>query len=232
MSSATAIDSVLTELQRLGYEVSAVDVNSRATVRSNQVVMALRFGGRVDGAADTTVATLDVEIDVGGDLGSDRLRRWRITRTFSVDHQCVRAIRIDAVFTLCGDISSSFVQREGGACLAMMQLLVADAKETLHGLRVSKCPTQASGPVVHVDVKVVGDVAAGRSGLIRADGAVPEMTSEARAIRLVICDELASMVLPELLTLGAAGVVTARSQPRLPHPQATAERGALIINSQ
>src|SRR5262249_34447195 len=147
--------------------------------------MVLRFGEHVEGTGRETVAGLELKIEMRGDIETGKLRRWRITKTFTPRQASLLAIQLDVVLTLAGDLDSDFVKYEGRAGLAMMRSVITDARAVIEGLRPKKY-SAVQGPIVHAEVRVAGEIATGRCGLVPTAGGRPIVSPEARAARLVI----------------------------------------------
>lgn len=204
------MERILAEFGRHGYGTEMVAVSLASTERLDSALAVLRFGDRVDDVASGAVAGVDVRIDMSGDICNGRLRRWRITKTFPVRHASMQAIDLDAVVTLRGDISADFVRRQGKVGLMMMRSSIDDAEGTLGDLRPTACARDARGPIVHIEVKMVGDIAIARSGLVRTGDGGQAVTLEARAVRSMICDRLARWILPEIAIVTAAALAKAQ----------------------
>ncbi|CAN0149301.1 unnamed protein product, partial [Phaeothamnion confervicola] len=188
MSAAPASVPVATDLleglRRQGYDVTYVALNPAFTKRPHGATTLVRFGKQSGDAGKDAAAEIDVTIDVLGNLSTRSLRRWRVTKTFALGYDCLQAIRFNAVVTLSGDLTAQFVGREGSAGCALMKSLLADIREALGDLKVARTDPPAQGLIAHLEMRVGGGIAAGRSGFIRSETSELAVTEEMRAARI------------------------------------------------
>lgn len=207
------VNHLLDSLEQQGYGVEQVALNPAFMLRPESAAVVMRFGDHIDGLGRSVIAGLEVRIDVRGDLSTGELRRWRIAKTFKSRNASFPTIHLDSVFTLNGDISAAFFRREGKTGLAMMQSLIADMKAALQDIRPVRRLQPEHGPIIHLETMAAGKIAIGRCGLLRRHDGRQPVTLEARALRLMVCDHIADIILPEFMKIGAAIVTKARIPP-------------------
>lgn len=157
--------------------------------------------------------------------------RWQIGKALSVivggehsEEHCWVAIEADLL--LGSAICLDDLLIGGGQLLQHLQLLISDTRAMLRGLPVSgRRGEDAPPPVVRIEARLFGEIAAGRSGLLQPDpgegrsvAAMIRTTPRHIGIAVATCDCLAEQILPDLSWAVRAVIAQARQgDPARPH---------------
>jgi hypothetical protein len=195
--------------------------------------VALQFGDRIAVGADgTTRLTVGCSIQINdGREHVSGVSFWQIRKLF---HSTVDPDRlcfvIEADVILHDPAEFAEVLAHGGDLYRHLQMLIADACDTLRDLPIEGSHGQeADGPIVRIEAQFLGDLAAGRSGLVASSepanvaderGATTRRLSMTRAA----CAALGDDILPDLARAVGDMIAPARSSMRSP-VQASAAMG-------
>lgn len=192
------IEEVLAGLHRSGYGVQRMAIDSQHGIRPCGCSVMLHFGDEPEQANSVRVLALTCQIGIRGDVPGE-VRNWVVRRRLRPRSGELR-INLEIAIVVEGDISAAFLRNEARASLHMLLVLLADAAGTISELRPPPASSRVPAPVVVVRLATVGDVAAGRSGLLPREDGVQLATKEARHARLAVCDRLTEEILPDLAT--------------------------------
>jgi hypothetical protein len=171
--------------------------------------LTIRFGDHVKMAAGSIPAIrVSCTLRLGEKSRSDRLSRWIIEKTFisSVVSGGIR-ICVELDLLLAGGVRTASFQAQGSGLYAHIQALILDARDTLSELPVSGDIVMGrddAGPIVHIEAVAVGDLLAGRSGIVRSS--CSSFSKGEIALRVAACDALAYEIVPGVVKALHAGV--------------------------
>jgi hypothetical protein len=131
--------------------------------------------------------------------------RWQLHKTVQMSTEKDRfsfAVEADVMFGECVRLGEALAH--GGDIFRHLRLLLADARYAVQTSPLARegDPT-VEKPVLRIEARFVGDLAAGRSGFLRRHTApsragVPQLTAFDRCLAEAACDCLADQVIPEL----------------------------------
>jgi hypothetical protein len=212
VSSSTAPvgpERVLTtdDLRRLladcGYDSTVVDGAKLAVPAGCSID--LQFGEDIAlGDGETARAAVRCKLAIGANhQRAGRASRWHIHKLVAlsgdVDRFCVA---IEAELLLGeGLVFGGTLARETKA-FDHLQLLLADARETLQAVpRIRRDDAQIDRPVLRIEARFVGELAAGRSGLVRSGpgGSAPrQISAVSQQLLSAACTCVADQLIPDL----------------------------------
>lgn len=224
-------------LEACGYRCTTALVTGIRSLPAGCTV-SLQFGDLIaldgDGA---TCLTLRCSIQING--RNERVRGitcWHIRKLVHVQAGLERlCFAIEADLVLGSDISLGDILTHGGDVYRHLHMLIGDASATLRDLsiesrksRVAGAPV--SGPVMRIEARFFGDLAAGRSGFVTSDGAGSVSRSAEAAARHIqitraACDWLKDDVLPDLASAIRRMVLQVQTTIRYRSPPASPGTG-------
>jgi hypothetical protein len=172
--------------------------------------VSLQFGGDVARDADGTPRlTVRCRVILNGDAPYEGVTNsWQVDRIVACGEGEARLrIAVEAMLVL-GAVTRDEVVTRGGDVFRHLRLLIADARATLYAQPLGRVEATAPSPAVRIEMRSVGELVAGRSGLI--DRRRVRMTASAHRLRVsrmspadvrrgvAVCDYLADDLLPEL----------------------------------
>ncbi|HLH10696.1 MAG TPA: hypothetical protein VKV77_02330 [Methylovirgula sp.] len=193
------VDHLRSALNAQGYKSAAP-----RRVTSHPIVtgcaLALHFGDRLSATAEgRELLTIRACLELGGqgsgpaDVIHCRIQKQDL-RPIAPGWAAL-AIEID-VF-LAGELITSEISLHAARLYAHLQRLVQDAYAMLERVPVDEIgPPNMAGPVVRIEARLLGDIAAGRSGLAAANR--PRMSARHRQVSQAACEWLMDTVMPEL----------------------------------
>jgi hypothetical protein len=198
--SFSAIQHPSAVLRALSYSVASASVAGIPSF-TEDIFLVMRFGNDVTVATDgalTLPVTCALRLRDGGPF--NQVSRWTIGKSFllSFSGKQIR-IPLHLDVAIAGSVSPAFFDQHISHSYAHLRNLIADARETLTELPRGEYATPVrgnSGPVVHIETVAVGDLVAGRSGLLKSSRA--SFAVEDIALRLRACDLLEWDVLPDV----------------------------------
>jgi hypothetical protein len=199
------VDRVRAVLETCGYRSTAVLLAGGHPL-SPGCILSLQFGDQIAiGAGGAMRLTIRCSLQINGadDRGHD-LTYWHIGKLFRPSAGPDGFdIAIEADLILGGDEMLADVLAHGGEAYRHLRVLIADARATLLDLLIDdRSGREPEGPVVRIEAKFLGDLAAGRSGLVPSTGPrSPHRASTTTArLRMIqtACDCLNEDVLPDL----------------------------------
>jgi hypothetical protein len=206
-SALLTTERLRTLLDEGGYRCT-VTVARGANVLPIGCSISLQFGDLVARVADGVLrVTIRCSLVVNGNEGGGGVTRWSIGKTFPVSVCADRfGFVIDADVLLGIGVRLDDLLTQGVYIYHHLRLLIADARRTLCKLPVDdRRDETVRPPVVRIETRLAGDLAAGRSGFVNAaaggGGPAAALTRRtARDVRmgLAACDLLAGEILPEL----------------------------------
>ncbi len=173
-------------------------------------MVALQFGDQVAMKADgTTCLTVRGSIQINGsDERVGGITYLQVRKLFNRlacrDRLC---FAVEADLILGGGISLAEGLALGDDIHRHMQILIGDASATLHDLSIDERERRdippVMAPVMRIDARFLGDLAAGRSGLVTSGGAgratLPaKVAARHLQITRMACDWLKDDILPDL----------------------------------
>ncbi len=197
-------------LEACGYRCTSASLSGVRSIAPG-CTMSLQFGDRVGKEADdVTCLTVRCSIQING--GGEQIgeaTRWRIRKEVPAPGAVPGLhFAIEADLIIGHDISLAEVLAHGGDVYRHLHMLIGDASATLYDLSINDGRGFDAGalvvaPVMRIEARFVGDLAAGRSGLVASDGAgdfTHSASVAARHLRItrVACDWLKDDVLPDL----------------------------------
>jgi hypothetical protein len=211
-------------MRSLGCQVTPASVAGIPRVDEDGF-LTIRFGDHVKMAAGSIPAIrVSCTLRLGDRSRSDRLNRWIVQKAFisSVVPGGIRiCVELDVV--LAGTVRTASFQAQGSGLYAHIQALILDARDTLSELPVSGDSVTVrddAGPVVHIEAVAVGDLLAGRSGLVRSR--CSGFNKGEIVLRVAACDALAYEIVPNVVKALRAGVSAEASfVPSTPDGQGT-----------
>lgn len=196
MRSTPPIASLQRTLGGRGFAVTAA-VADRGCRITPGIAGQLQFGHDVTTVNGVTTAVVSAVASIA-DMPHADVSRWLIGKRFVVARP---GGRIDVVLDLelfLGDAAWTGSLRSSGRGLyRLLRQLLADLRVTLSepvGGRQLPSLSQA-GPTAHLDFMVLGDLTAGRCGLVATS---PRGDQAARHLRRRVCDLLITEVLPDM----------------------------------
>ena len=198
-------------LEVCGYRSTAVMLAGRHSL-SPGCTLSLQFGDHIAvgvGGAKRLTIRCSVQIN-GSDDRVGGVTYWQIHKLFRPPVGPERiGIAIEADLILGRGIRLADVPARGGEAYRHLRMLIADARATLRDLRIDeRAHREGDGPVVRIEAKFLGGLAAGRSGLVAS--AEPRTSSHGarthgartttRHLRMTeaACDCLSDDILPDL----------------------------------
>jgi hypothetical protein len=223
-TSSYAARKTVGVVRRRGYRVASASA-ARAPASDEQVFIAIQIGNELPEEADSSAALpVACLLRVTGAGRHPRSQRWTVAKEFESAgpvHEAGLAFNADVIVT--GDVSDQATGKRLQDCYACLKELIGDARRTLTDLareRARSGPRQVTCSTVHVELVCIGDLVAGRTGLLRAMRRQAVTESEI-ALRLRACDILEFAVLADvaamLRTLSDPG---ASIVPSLPNEEA------------
>jgi hypothetical protein len=212
VSSPTALggsERVLTtdDLRRLlaacGYDSTVVDGAKFAVPAGCSIN--LQFGEDIAlGDGETARAAVRCKLAIGANhQRSGRASRWHIHKLLALSGDADRfCVAIEAELVLGEGLAlGSTLTRETKA-FDHLQLLLADARETLQAIpRARRDDAEIDGPVLRIEARFVGELAAGRSGLVRSGpgGSAPrQISAVSQRLLSAACTCVADQLIPDL----------------------------------
>jgi hypothetical protein len=169
------------------------------------LTLALQFGDRIAvGAGGARRLTIRCSVQInGGDRRARGVSYWQIRRLLRPDPGEGLGIAIEADLILGGETGLADILAHGGDVYRHLRRLIADARDTLHDLRIDDRPRRGiDGPVLRIEARFLGGLAAGRSGLVVCPEPVASssvgITSAHLRMSRAACDCLSYEVLPDL----------------------------------
>ncbi len=191
-------DHIRTVLAAGGYRSAVTSVRGIRSLPSG-CAMALQFGDQVTvGESGSPSLTIQCSLRINGEEErSDNVTRWRIEKW------CPRSAGADAFdlaitadLVLGGAVTLADVASPGGDAYRHLRTLIADARDTLNELAVDQERPEMTGPTVRIEARQLGDLIAGRSGLIAPHRS--HVSSRYLRMTHAACDWLGNEVLPDL----------------------------------
>lgn len=203
--SPREIDHIQAALAARGYksELSLPLLKGRLAAGS---AISFQFGERIASGARglpqlILKGAFQINADEAPSYGSVRLTVEK-TRTIWSDRPFELALNIDLQLAIKADFSlpdelvlgSSAIQ--GAYAYHHLQGLVADSVQAVLGLPIDKQSSASVGPAMRIEARLFGDLAIGRSGMVKPTEAAVSRNYQWHA--LAACDWLQERVLPEL----------------------------------
>jgi hypothetical protein len=182
-----------------GYKITA---HSPCRNLALGTALALHFGDGLklsaDGRPQLTLRAA-IEINAGIARGDVDVMHWTITKTTLrvVGSEWMRLV-LEIDLFLAGGLFDEMPRGQASLFHRDLRALIEDANTTLDDLPVADTAS-TPGPILRLEARLVGDLFAGRSGLITA-GRAP-MTARHREANRGACNWLSQTVLPELATI-------------------------------
>lgn len=192
-------NQLIAGLVREGYEVTSCPLFGRPLALPSGCHVVIRLGEPSEGHKRSAIG-VDLTVHIAGDIATGVTRRWRLTKTLRSGRGSP-SLLIDALLSLNGDVSAIWIERDGATAYQMLCQLLLDARATLHNMPLVPVASAALLPTLVIDMKVLGDLATGRSGLSRCDGVSQCFTEIDRTAGLAACDRLLGELLPSLRDL-------------------------------
>ncbi len=217
-----------TVLEARGYHCMAASLSGvRSMLPGTSVV--LQFGDliAVNGrGAHCLTIRCSVQINGCCEMVSG-VTRWQIHKAFplTAEREASR-VKIDADVIVAGGIPVADALADGDGICRHLQALTADAAETFQELLAADgtARTESAFPLMRIEARVFGELAAGRSGLLRqAKSSLGHGMPQHLQIMHAASDRLKSVVLPELADIVRGMALQGRGA--LHDTAATPERG-------
>jgi hypothetical protein len=199
------VDRVRAVLKTCGYRSTAV-LPAGAHSLLPGCTLSLQFGDQIAmGAGGATRLTIRCSLQING--VDDRVcgvTYWQIGKSFRPSAGPDGFdIAIEADLILGGGERLADVLAHGGQAYCHLRMLIADARASLLDLRIDdRSGWELDGPIVRIEAKFLGDLAAGRSGLVAsAEPRIPHrasMTTGHLRMTQAACDCLNDDILPDL----------------------------------
>lgn len=190
------LDHMHATLAARGFRIAAMPLG-RARLLGPGCALAAQFGDHMH-LDESAKASLVVKciLKINGETDCIDTTRWRVTRSCSLSlGQDLLDIMIDADLFV-GDVTTTDIEAHGSDAYRHLRMLIADARHTLHDLPITRHDDCITGPAMRIEVRFLGEIAAGRSGLIAARD-IPVSGRYVRMARTV-CDWLSGDILPDL----------------------------------
>ena len=200
------------DLRRLlaacGYDSTVVDGAKLAVPAGCSI--ALQFGEDIAlGDDETARAAVRCKLAIGANhQHAGGASRWHIHKLIALSGDTDRfCVAIEAELLLGAGLTFGDTLLQGSKIFDHLRLLLADARETLHSLpRSRRDDAQIDGPTLRVEARFVGELAAGRTGLVRAGtgpgsrpGLAPRQISAVNQRLLsAACTCVADQLIPDL----------------------------------
>jgi hypothetical protein len=194
-----------------GYHVSA---ETSSLSLAPVCALALHFGDRLmtspDGMPELLIRA-GLEVGITTSAPSPKVTHWTLRKSdlrFARGERIRLTLEIDLFLT--DDTTLENLRVEVKPATANLDRLVKDARTLLSTLVTDKTSEGPRGPVLRLEARFIGDLFAGRCGLISA-GRAP-MSLRHQAASLAGCDWLKETILPDL-TLSLRGQSAAAKPP-------------------
>jgi hypothetical protein len=200
------VDRLHAVLETRGFQCAIVLLAGAHSLAPGCTV-SLQFGDRIAiGAGGAMRLTIRCSVQInGGEVRARGVTYWQIRRLVSPPSGSDGlGIAIEADLILGGEIGLSKVPARVDHALSHLRRLIADARDTLRDLPIDDRPGRCiEGSAVRIEAKFLGDLAAGRSGLVvsrepRIAAYSPAMTTDHKRMTRAACNWLDDEVLPEL----------------------------------
>ncbi len=192
--------------------------------------MSLQFGDRIATDADgVTCLTVRCSIQING--GSEHVNgvtRWQVRKLVHAPGRAEKlCFAIEADLILGRDIGLADILANGGDVYRHLHMLIGDASATLRdrsaeNRRRGEAGALVSAPVVRIEAKFFGDLAAGRSGLVAGGAGDRSHSADVAGRHLQItraaCDWLKDDILPDLASAIRRMVLQAQTTIRYRSP--------------
>ncbi len=206
------------ELEASGYRCSIASL-SRGRPSAPGCTVVLQLGDKTTTGDDgITCLTVRCGVELNGVNGpaGGGATHWRIRKEVDAPRAIPKlrfAIEADLILGEGVDLATIVRHGQGegrGDVYRHLHMLMEDASITLHDLSIhdqrADAGTLVAAPVMRIEARFVGDLAAGRSGLAVGNGAKAIMQPASAAIRQlriarVACDWLKDDILPELASM-------------------------------
>jgi hypothetical protein len=216
-------------LEVCGYRSTAVMLAGRHSL-SPGCTLSLQFGDHIAvgvGGAKRLTIRCSVQIN-GSDDRVGGVTYWQIHKLFRppVGPEGI-GIAIEADLILGRGIRLADVPARGGEAYRHLRMLIVDARATLRDLRIDeRAHREGDGPVVRIEAKFLGGLAAGRSGLVastepRTSSHGARTTTRHLRMTEAACDCLSDDILPDLAR-AVRGMILQASSPIEYQPGTTA----------
>jgi hypothetical protein len=203
------------ERLRAGLEASGYRCDTALLPGSRSLspgcAMSLQFGDRIAKDADgVTCLTVRCSIQINGSSEHvSGVTRWQIRKQVHAPGRGKQlCFAIEADLILGRDISLADILTHGGDVYRHLHMLIGDASATLRDRSVEnrrggEVGGLVSTPVMRIEARFFGDLAAGRSGLVTRHGAgsfghSAEVAARHIQITRAACDWLQDDILPDL----------------------------------
>ncbi len=172
--------------------------------------MSLQFGDRIAKDADgVTCLTVRCSIQINGTSEHvSGVTRWQVRKLVHAPAGPEKlCFAVEADLILGRDISLADILTNGGDVYRHLHMLIGDASATLRdrsaeNRRRSEAGAVVSAPVMRIEARFFGDLAAGRSGLVAGGaggcGHSAEVVGRHLQITRAACDWLKDDILPDL----------------------------------
>jgi hypothetical protein len=171
-----------------------------ATLNDGGLCLTIRCGLQINGAVEHTVGATywQVQMPPRRLVGPDRL-----------------SIAIEGDLILAGDMAIADALARGRDTYRHLRVLIADARDTLGELRLDESGRDdATGPVLRVEARLLGDLVCGRSGLVAGKGS--RVSARRRRVTDAACGFLLERALPDLARAVAGAIPQARDPRHAP----------------
>ena len=168
--------------------------------------LALQFGDEVPrGLKGLPTVILNCTCQINADdgpsaglicLGVEKVHQVRSEQSFDLALKLKLRVGIEADFHVPSELvrGESAIQR--AESYVYLESLLADAHETVTSLRIDPLENTLCGPAIRIEARLFGDIALGRTGVIRSPKAV--VSSDYVRHASAACEWLRHRVLPEL----------------------------------
>jgi hypothetical protein len=181
-------------LKARGYGVTATTLTN-AVMPTAGVCGMLRFGddvARLDGVADVAVR---LAAQVRG-TGRAAVTQWKLRKIFAAHgphqrhhHRLQISLQVDLLVS--GQLTAGFIRSRGRDGHRLICHLLDDLKRSIFAAPALR----QNGNTGYLEFALIGDLVAGRSGLVRGS---PTASAAEQALRLAVCDRLKHEVLSDL----------------------------------
>jgi hypothetical protein len=205
-ASLLTVDRVRAVLDACGYRSAAVLLAGTHSL-SPGCTVALQFGDQIAmSGGGATRLTIRCSLQINGvDDRIDGATYWQIRKLFRLAIGTDGlSVAVEADMILGSGKRLADIPVDGGDAYRHLRRLIADARATLHDLSIDDRPGwEPAGPVLRIDAKFLGDLAAGRSGLVAStDPGISShrasTTTRHLSMMQAACDCLNDDVLPDL----------------------------------
>jgi len=187
-------------VQSHGYRLTPASA-AKLPSFTEDLFLVLQFGGNANVMAEgASPIAVDCTVRVRGSYAETKTCRWMMRKSFFTRFNQRKAeltFLLDAA--VAGDLAQEHFQQRLTETVNHVQSLVADARSSLLSVLAkdkNRVRQVGVGPAVHIETIVIGDLIAGRCGLLKSSGSSFDRDELLR--RIQVCDALEHDIIPDV----------------------------------